>query len=84
MGCLRAVGNCFPVGSHLASILSLAQAFLNPKGFVMSKVSPFHSIRPGTQVHHNDTNCTEGNNIESYNRRSGTGGHPLCNRCKQL
>lgn len=30
----------------------------------MSKVSPFHSKRPGTKVHHNDNKCTEGNNIE--------------------
>ncbi len=29
----------------------------------MAKVSPFHSAKPGTGVHHNDNRCTEGNNI---------------------
>jgi len=48
------------------------------------KVAPFHSKRPGTVVHHNNNKCTEGNNIESYNKRPGTGGHPLCERCKEL
>lgn len=50
----------------------------------MAKVSAFHSKRPGTDRHHNDNRCTEGNNIESYNRVSGTGGHPLCKNCQSL
>ena len=50
----------------------------------MAKVSPFHSAKAGTAVYHNDNVCTEGNNIESYNRRNGTGGHPLCSRCRNL
>ena len=50
----------------------------------MPKVSPFHSKRPGTEVHHDNSKCTEGNNIESYNKKPGTGGHPLCKRCKEL
>lgn len=50
----------------------------------MTKVSPFHSKKPGTKVHHNNNKCTEGNNIESYNKVSGTGGLPLCERCKEL
>lgn len=50
----------------------------------MSKVAAFHSTLPGTAVHHNDNKCTEGNNIESRNRASGTGGHPLCSRCRSL
>ena len=37
------------------------------------KVAPFHSKLPGTDVHHDDDSCTVGNNIESYNRVSGTG-----------
>lgn len=49
----------------------------------MSKVAPFHSKRPGTKVHHDDNKCTEGNNIESHNRASGTGGHPKCDACKK-
>lgn len=48
----------------------------------MAKVSTFHSKLPGTEVHHNDNTCTVGNNIESYNRVSGTGGLRLCSVCK--
>lgn len=50
----------------------------------VAKVSAFHSKLPGTPVHHNDNQCTTGNNIESYNRVSGTGGLPLCTYCKNL
>lgn len=50
----------------------------------MSKVPPFHSKLPGTEVYHNNNKCTEGNNIESYNRVSGTGGLRLCEGCKDL
>lgn len=45
----------------------------------MAKVTPFHSIK-GT-VHHDNSGCTEGNNIERENRRSGTGGKPKCKTC---
>lgn len=48
----------------------------------MAKTDPFHSIKQ--DVYHNNTSCTEGNNIEAVNRRSGTGGKPLCNRCANL
>lgn len=48
----------------------------------MAKVSPWHSVdRP---VHHNNTACTEGNNIEPEKRREGTGGKPLCDHCERL
>lgn len=47
-------------------------------------VNPFHSKRPGTTVHHNNNRCTEGNNIETYNRAPGTGGLPLCKNCRDL
>ncbi len=50
----------------------------------MAKVPAFHSKLPGTNVHHNDNRCTVGNNIESYNRVSGTGGLPLCYYCGNL
>lgn len=50
----------------------------------MAKVNPFHSKRVGTEVHHDNDKCTEGNNIESYNRVPGTGGHPKCKNCKDL
>jgi len=46
------------------------------------KVTPFHSKLPmDKKVHHDNNKCTEGNNIETYNKKSGTGGHPLCKRC---
>ncbi len=35
-------------------------------------------------VHHIYNNCTVGNNIEKENRRSGTGGKPLCSVCKKM
>lgn len=50
----------------------------------VSKVYPFHSKKPGTEVHHNNNQCVDGNNIETYNKSPGTGGHPLCHRCKNL
>ncbi|MEU4192762.1 hypothetical protein AB0E69_12745 [Kribbella sp. NPDC026611] len=46
------------------------------------KVNPFHSIL--ASVHHNNNKCTEGNNIEDRNKRSGTGGKPLCQHCRNL
>ena len=48
----------------------------------MAKVSPFRSKLPGTGVHHNDNRCTRGNNIENYNKVSGSGGLPLCDECR--
>jgi hypothetical protein len=50
----------------------------------MAKVSPFHSKLSWTRVYHDNNVCTEGNNIESYNRVSGTGGRPKCEHCKRL
>lgn len=50
----------------------------------MAKVPPFHSKLPGTEVHHNNDKCTEGNNIERRNRVPGTGGLPLCSHCARL
>lgn len=50
----------------------------------MAKVSAFHSKLPETKVYHNDDKCTVGNNIESYNKVSGTGGRPLCKKCSEL
>jgi hypothetical protein len=35
-------------------------------------------------VYHNNRNCTTGNNIETENYRSGTGGKPLCKECARL
>lgn len=49
----------------------------------MAKTNPWHSVKDGTK-HHNNTACTEGNNIEPENRREGTGNKPLCDHCKRL
>lgn len=32
----------------------------------MPKTQPWHSTRTGEKVHHDNPNCTEGNNIEKY------------------
>jgi hypothetical protein len=45
----------------------------------MPKTSPWHSIKE--PVHHNNTTCKTGNNIEKENLRPGTGGLPLCKEC---
>lgn len=48
----------------------------------MPKKAPWHSIK--RPVHHNNTACTEGNNIERENLRQGDGGKPLCKTCADL
>ena len=48
----------------------------------MAKVAPWHSIKE--DVHHDNNKCTEGNNIEVANKRSGTGNKPKCKRCQTL
>ncbi len=48
----------------------------------MPQKAPWHSILQ--QVHHNNTKCTTGNNIERENLRQGTGGKPLCQECARL
>ncbi len=50
----------------------------------MAKVSAFHSKLPGTTKYHDNNQCTEGNNIESSNRVSGTGGFKKCDHCGRL
>lgn len=51
----------------------------------MAKVAAFHSKREqDKKVYHDDDRCTEGNNIETYNRVSGTGGRPKCEHCARL
>jgi hypothetical protein len=46
------------------------------------RLSPWHSIL--RDVHHNESRCTEGNNIEARYRQEGTGGKRLCDRCREL
>jgi hypothetical protein len=48
----------------------------------MPKTSPWYSIL--SSVHHDNTNCNTGNNIEVENRREGTGSKPLCSECSDL
>lgn len=51
----------------------------------MPKVAPFHSVKPNTSnVHHDNSACTEGNNIEAQYKRSGTAGRPRCDHCNRL
>jgi len=44
--------------------------------------SPWHSAKG--RVYHNNTECNTGNNIETENKRSGTGGKRLCHECNRL
>jgi hypothetical protein len=49
------------------------------------KTAPWHSIRQSDRnVYHNNTSCTEGNNIESKYRKPGSDGRPLCQHCARL
>ncbi len=48
------------------------------------KVNAYHSKQPWIEVYHNSNQCTEGNNIERENVRSGTAGRRLCDHCKRL
>jgi hypothetical protein len=51
----------------------------------MAKVSPWHSkLKSDRPVYHDNTECTEGNNIERENRVPGTGGRPKCDHCERL
>lgn len=51
----------------------------------MPRVMPFHSAKPSTpQVYHDNSLCTEGNNIEVYYLRYGTGSRPRCMHCTRL
>jgi hypothetical protein len=46
------------------------------------KKDPWHSIKQ--TVHHNNTNCKTGKNIEQKDLRAGTGAKPLCHECVKL
>jgi hypothetical protein len=51
----------------------------------MAKVAPFHSSKQSDKkVYHNNSSCTEGNNIEKHYLKPGTDGRPLCERCAKL
>jgi hypothetical protein len=49
------------------------------------KTNPWHSKKESDRkVYHDNTNCTEGNNVEKENRQSGTGNRPRCEHCTRL
>lgn len=50
----------------------------------MAKVAPFRSTHPSATVYHDNSSCTEGNNIEKKYLKQGTGGRPKCKRCREL
>lgn len=48
-------------------------------------MTTYHSARPGApKVHHDQSDCWDGNNIEAYWVTLGTGGYPLCHTCQRL
>jgi len=47
------------------------------------KVGPFHS-KVTLDVHHDESTCKVGNNIETYNKVSGTGNLPKCQECTRI
>jgi hypothetical protein len=49
------------------------------------KVSPWHSkLSSDHPVHHDETQCEVGNNIEPENVVQGTGNRPKCSRCREI
>jgi hypothetical protein len=51
----------------------------------MPRTSPFHSAKPNTRnVYHDNSACTEGNNIERQYLRAGTANRPKCEHCARL
>ena len=49
----------------------------------MAKTTPWHS-KVTKDVHHEETTYKLGDNIESYNKVSGTGDLPKCSECKRI
>jgi len=55
------------------------------KGIAMPQKAPWHSVKDtDRKVHHDNTLCTEGNNIEAKYLRQGTAGRPRCDHCARL
>lgn len=47
------------------------------------RVAPYHSINlSDPDVHHVHSDCPTGQQIPDRNRRSGTGGYPMCKQCR--
>jgi hypothetical protein len=47
------------------------------------KVEPFHS-KVTLDVHHDESTCKVGDNVESYNVVKGTGGLRKCDECTRI
>jgi hypothetical protein len=47
-------------------------------------IEPIYSIEKGAEVYHNNSECTERNNIETRNVRAGTGNKRICEHCQRL
>lgn len=50
----------------------------------MATIDAIFSIEKGAEVYHNNSECTERNNIEARNIRAGNGGKRLCAHCAKL
>jgi hypothetical protein len=51
----------------------------------MAKTTAWHSrLILDRNVYHDETRCTEGNNIEPRNRAAGTGNRPKCHHCRAI
>lgn len=48
----------------------------------LMKTQPWYSLLQN--VHHDNTHCPEGKQIEKQHRCQGTGGRPLCQGCAKL
>lgn len=69
--------------AEVASLLEATSKLKQDEGQLVRLNPPnWHSIKQ--TVHHNNSECNTGNNIERENRRSGTGGKPLCAECAAL
>ena len=56
--------------------------FFAAERMTVVRKSPWHSVKQ--EVYHDNTDCNEGNNIETENLRQGTGGKPKCKACERL
>ena len=75
-------GNSLPIGEAIGTSYSPTPASAFHNGATIMKKSPWHSTKQN--VHHDNTECNTGNNIETENLRQGTGGKPLCQECARL
>jgi hypothetical protein len=66
----------------IKTLISLLLSRGEPKGEVMPRTNPWHSVKEPR--YHNNTNCNSGNNIERENLRWGTGNKVLCRECAYL